>query len=114
MPDLVKERCGLIFENGDVLELVNKHPSPEDNFVIYEDDLFREGVVGTFHTHPRSSANLTVTDYYAFRQYPQLRHYIISPVEIWCFHMINGILCRYENSNLPRFPQDLMPPKLRG
>lgn len=103
------ERCGVVMESGEVIELENTHPDPQKHFIIMEEDLLKPGVIGTFHTHPTTSANLSVADYYSFLAYPQLVHYILSSTEIWCFHTINGILCRYENPNLPRFPAGLIP-----
>ncbi len=101
------ERCGVVYASGEVKELVNLHPDPRDNFMILEEELIQPEVIGTFHTHPRSGPNLTIPDYFAFSSYPKLKHYIISGQGIWCFHMRDGILCRYENPNLPRFPADL-------
>ncbi len=103
------ERCGVVYTSGATLELVNAHPNPAESFMILEEELVKLDVVGTFHTHPTSGPNLSTDDYHAFLAWPKLRHYIISPQGIWCFHTINGILCRYEDSNIPRFPADLMP-----
>ncbi len=108
MSEIKLERCGVVFASGEVLELPNTHVDPSNNFIIFEDDLLRPNVVATFHTHPHTSPNLSVTDYYAFLAYPDLKHYILSKGKIWCFHTVNGILCRYENPNLPRFPENLM------
>lgn len=106
-----KERCGIIYADGSIKELQNLHSNPETHFAMLEEDILVEGVIATFHTHLHSSANLSVEDYKAFSSYPELKHYIISTHEIWCFATLNGILCVYENTHLPRFPQDLMPSK---
>lgn len=106
---MLKERCGIIYSDGTVKELENLHANPETHFAMLEEEVLAPEVIGTFHTHLHPSANLSVEDYRAFSAYPELQHYIISTTEIWCFHSLNGILCRYENTHLPRFPEDLMP-----
>ncbi len=93
------ERCGVILSTGDVLELENVHPEPQDSFAILESELLREGVVGTWHTHPRTGPNLTVEDYKAFSEWPQLKHYVVAAQEIWCFQVENGILLKCESTS---------------
>lgn len=103
------ERCGVVYASGETVELPNLHPTPSNHFLILEEELLKPEVVGTFHTHPTTGPNLSIDDYHGFMSYPKLRHYIISGDQIWCFYVIDGILCRYEDTNIPRFPADLMP-----
>ena len=103
------ERCGIILDSGEAVEVKNIHPDPENCFQIAVEELDRNDVVGTFHTHPSTGPNLSVADYWAFRSYPDLRHYIVSKSGLWCFKVSDGTLCRYENPTLPRFPQGLLP-----
>lgn len=35
-----------------------------------------ENTLGTFHTHPNSSSNLSAKDYFSFLSYPRLKHHI--------------------------------------
>ncbi len=103
------ERCGIVMKSGEVIELHNAHPDPENNFMILEENLVDPEVMGTFHTHPKTGPNLSVQDYYGFLAYPKLLHFIVAHEEIWCFHTINGILCRYENIEIPRLLRGFMP-----
>lgn len=103
------ERCGIVLDSGEVIELHNAHPDPENFFMILEENLVSDSVVGTFHTHPKTGPNLSIEDYFAFKAFPKLLHYIVAKDEIWCFHSINGILCRYENIEIPRLLRGFMP-----
>lgn len=103
------EHCGVILKSGEIVELPNNHPNPENFFMIMEEHLLNPEVVATFHTHPKSGPNLSVEDYFAFQGYPELLHYIVSRDEIWCFGTINGILSRYENTEIPRLLRGFMP-----
>lgn len=49
-------------------------------------------VVGTFHTHPNASANLSFEDYESFMGYPRLTHYIIGKDGVKVYKVINGVL----------------------
>lgn len=57
-----------------------------------QDRLDEEDVVGTFHTHPNASANLSFEDYESFMGYPRLAHYIIGKDGVKKYKVINGAL----------------------
>lgn len=105
----LNERCGIILATGEIIETLNTHPDPYNNFIILEENLLIPGVVATFHTHPRTGPNLSVNDYFAFMAFPKLQHFVIAKDDIWCFHTINGILCRYENVEIPRLLSRIVP-----
>lgn len=88
------ERCGVILDTGEVLEIPNVHPDPSDAFAMPVEVLTASNVVATWHTHPRSGPNLSVADYFAFTSQPRLRHYIVSASGTWSFGMVSGILAR--------------------
>lgn len=98
------ERCGIILTSGEILELENVHPSPENNFAMLNIDE-RPDVQATWHTHPHTSPNLSVADYLAFQEYPNLRHYVVSRSAIWCFGVRSGILQRYDDDNFTRLSE---------
>lgn len=98
------EVCGVILKDGTVEVRQNLHHDPRDNFAMDCSDFDDLNIVATFHTHPRSSPNLTVADYRAFRSFPRLRHYIASQTEIWCYRMEADILLRDDNYYPPRLP----------
>ena len=72
------ELCGLILENGDLMEVENTHPTPERGFMISGKLISDLGdkVVGTWHTHPKTTAQLSQDDYLGFSCWPDLTHYI--------------------------------------
>ena len=96
------ELCGVVLGDGTIKSVPNIHPDPHDNFAMDATVLDDPEVVATWHTHPRSGANLTVSDYLSFMSYPDLRHYIISASEIWCYRMDNDILVADEHHNFTR------------
>lgn len=98
------ELCGVVMKDGTVKVLPNLHPEPRDNFAMDASVLDDPEVVATWHTHPRTSPNLTVADYRAFRQFPRLRHYIVGAAELWCYRMHDDILVLDDNYFSPRLP----------
>ena len=101
-----KERCGILLEGDQLIELPNLHPDPYNGFAMESHHLETEGIIGTWHTHPATSANLSTEDYRLFIKYPNLKHYIISNVETWSFFVEDdALLCEYnEDHLLPRLP----------
>lgn len=52
---------------------------PEKDFEISCEDMLKlddPNTLGTFHTHPNASSNLSMSDYISFLNYPRLIHYI--------------------------------------
>ena len=89
-----QEKCGLILLDGTIIEVENVHPEPERGFKIpaaklaeYDDDLY-----GTWHTHPRDTANLSEEDYKGFSQWADLRHFIIGIDGVRCFELEAGLV----------------------
>lgn len=48
--------------------------------------------VGSFHTHPGHSGNLSYDDYASFLAYPSLVHYIIGSDGVKIYKVVNGRL----------------------
>ncbi|AJD82918.1 hypothetical protein PJWF_00024 [Achromobacter phage JWF] len=95
------ERCGLILRDGTILECQNTHEDPHIGFEISADDLvkYASQAVATWHTHPATSSNLSPDDYEAFLAWPQLRHYIISEKDVWCFFIRNNLVVLFDEEN---------------
>lgn len=81
------EACGIILKDGTVLDCENISEDPTQGFVIpatlmleHEDNLF-----GTWHTHPGQNANLSMTDDAGFKNWSNLKHFIIGTDGIRCF-----------------------------
>lgn len=76
------ERCGFVTKRGRIIELKNVADKPEDQFRIAPADtlkyLQRGDVVATWHTHPRSSPNLSGEDYECFLRWDDLDHYVVG------------------------------------
>ena len=102
-----RERCGLILEGNTFVEIENIHPDP-DNFLMFaEEEMHRGGIIGTWHTHPNSTPNLSVEDFHWFTKYPELDHYIIGNFETWKYYVENGALLvdHYGDHLLSRLPE---------
>lgn len=84
------ERCGVITEEGTIVELDNLHPDPINFFRM--DITNHSGVVATWHTHTGSNFNLSIEDYRTFMAHPDLCHYIVSAFEVQCYRTVNGTL----------------------
>jgi hypothetical protein len=72
------ERGGVIIAEG-LVEITNicgdedgYAPDP-DELVLYIDQM-----IGTFHTHPGQTANLSVEDFNTYLQFPGMRHAIVG------------------------------------
>ena len=61
------ERCGIITAEGEIVEKTNRAADPARFFEFSIEDL--EGAVATWHTHPKSSANLSIDDYRFFQSW---------------------------------------------
>ena len=74
------ERVGLIMADGSLTEVANIHQMPSEHFDVSAEDLIKycEGAIGTFHTHPGRTNNLSVNDQQAFLAWPHLTHYIVG------------------------------------
>ncbi|WP_273860753.1 hypothetical protein [Photobacterium sp. GSS17] len=82
-----REHCGFITEYC-VVEVSNCAIDPKTHFEISEDDveLYLDAAVATWHSHPESSANLSLEDHALFAEIRDCRHIIVSPTEIWVYY----------------------------
>ena len=63
-PEETKERCGLILNSGKAVEITNIAPEPEQSYEMDPKEVLPyltgdDKVVGTWHTHPQSSPQLS-------------------------------------------------------
>ena len=85
------ERCGLVLDNLTIEEKSNHSKTPERSFAFDLVDLMLSSV-GTWHTHPTTSANLSIDDYRFFECWPNKLHWIVSQGEVWCYLVKDGIV----------------------
>lgn len=105
LPSVLTEKCGVILMNGLCVELPNTALDPLDNFRIDPQDLapYEAEVVAFWHTHPRTSANLSDSDYQTFLNYPQQLHYIVTPNRICEYNVLSDLVYMrniYERSDV--------------
>lgn len=94
-----KERCGIILKGFQFIEVPNIAPDPY-NFCAWETHhLSATDIIGTWHTHPNTTPNLSCEDYRLFSRYPYLKHYIIAEKETWSFFMEDGVLLCNHNED---------------
>jgi proteasome lid subunit RPN8/RPN11 len=74
------ERCGVILDTGEVVELSNVSETPSETFEISDKDLasVKGAVTATWHTHCGDDPNLSLPDYEMFVEQSHLKHFIIS------------------------------------
>jgi proteasome lid subunit RPN8/RPN11 len=84
------ERCGTI--NPDIVEQTNLAEDPQNFFQLAMEDLSPEVVLASWHSHPVTSANLSIEDYRFFQSWPKLFHFIIGVDEVRCYQVLDGIV----------------------
>lgn len=75
----------MIRANGAIAELKNRADDPANFFRFEQRSLTAKSVMATWHTHPGPSANLSIDDFYFFKSWPNLFHFIISTDEVACY-----------------------------
>jgi proteasome lid subunit RPN8/RPN11 len=95
------ERCGLVGARGGFHEVGNIHVDPVAGFHMEPSaliDAVEKGAVATWHTHPGKDPNLSDEDMAGFKQWPQLRHYIVGIRDgepcVVCFMIEDGIVMK--------------------
>lgn len=83
------ERCGLVLKDGTIIEVENKHEEPTNGFRMPVAELVKheDNLLGTWHTHPMDTANLSESDYMGFANWPDLKHFIIGLDGVRCFEV---------------------------
>jgi len=96
--DTGHERLGFILSEGEVVELDNAHDVPQHGAKYSSSDLFRYMFSGdftvkaTWHTHPSETKNLSGDDYVAFKNYPDIDHYVIGNDGVRRYYVEEGVL----------------------
>ena len=97
------ERVGVILSDTKLVELENIAPNPQTQFLISAEDtleyLLSGKAKGTFHTHPNASANLSVDDYTAFLNYPDIQHIIVGKDGIKIYEVADGAVIQQEDTS---------------
>lgn len=79
-PNDVDERCGLILEDGSLVEIENIAEDKANSYRMNPEGVlnFVDHMTGTWHTHPDTDPNLSGEDYAGFLAWPNLDHFIIG------------------------------------
>lgn len=79
-PSRPDERCGFLMTDGTIVEVKNVHTEPELGFRMDPHELLEHvsNAIATWHTHPKTTPNLSQEDYAGFLAWPKLTHYIIG------------------------------------
>lgn len=101
----VVERCGIILDSGEIIELPNTHASPTTHFSFDTSYFKHPNVVASWHTHPSTGPNLSVDDYLAFLGHPEVFHYIVGGGKVWGFYIKDKRVLRYEDSDFSGVPK---------
>jgi len=85
------ERCGVITAEHRIIEESNRSEFPEHAFV-FDEGVLEQGAIATWHTHPVTTANLSIDDYRFFQSWPEMIHFIVGPDEVRCYQVQDGIV----------------------
>lgn len=96
----VKERCGVVLNDGTVVEIENIAEEPAKGFemdpVQFLEQLKTGNVDRTWHTHPDGPPVLSGEDYTTFLAWPSLKHSIIGidegKVTVMTYHTEDGAI----------------------
>lgn len=96
------ERCGLILDGKEPIEIKNIADDPVIGYVMDPEEVLPHltsgRVTGTWHTHPHGTATLSGEDYKSFSFWPDLSHFIIGrrkdKVEVVEYRTVNGALIK--------------------
>jgi len=98
-----EERCGLIMTDGKPLELKNVAEEPKNGFEMDPEQVLAHigDAIGTWHTHPHSTPNLSGEDYTCFLGWPDLQHHIIGrapdgSTKVMSFIVKDGVVVKCE------------------
>lgn len=90
------ERVGFVLANCSIVEVPNISPEPLISFMVQGKDIQKYALSGmasgTWHTHPKKDANLTVEDNQMFLNYPELEHYIIGTDGVRKYRVEKGMV----------------------
>lgn len=83
------ERCGVILDDGQVIELTNIATTKDTEHIFVIDPVeliaLEDGIVGTWHTHPDQSGNLGLSDYHTFLTFSEWYHVIAGNDGLWVY-----------------------------
>lgn len=90
----VREKCGLVLKDESVVAVVNTHPEPENGFRIEAREMlnYEDQLLGTWHTHPKTTSVLSQDDYAGFSQWPELIHFIVGTDGVRAYRFEDGFL----------------------
>lgn len=105
------ERCGFVLKSGEAVEVINTHEDTQQGFRINPQDIlkYEDQVIATWHTHPKTSLNLSTADLNCFLAWPEWFHYIVYRGTIRCYYVEANRVLFYDDSDLPRLPEETLP-----
>jgi proteasome lid subunit RPN8/RPN11 len=88
------ETCGLILNDDTIVDIDNIHSEPTKGFRMSVKDIAKHEskMIGTWHTHPHDTANLSQEDYLGFKQWPKLIHYIVGVDGVRAFEVVGELI----------------------
>lgn len=97
------ECCGIILKDLTIISLRNWHPVPEHAFRIKTEDYEPHipNMLGTWHSHPHGSANLSMEDYVMFKSQPQWFHFIVGCGKVWGYCVNGSKVLLHETHSIP-------------
>ena len=78
----------------EIKETENLAIDPREMFQIPEEAL--QGAVATWHTHPSGSANLSIPDFWFFKFWHSMVHFVIYRGEVKAYAVLNGVVHHFD------------------
>lgn len=74
------ERCGFILDDGQIIEVENKHELPTEGFEIDSQEIlnYLPEIKGIWHTHPGGTEVLSGADKSYMMFWPDVDHYVVG------------------------------------
>lgn len=106
-PDV--ERCGVILRDGTLVELPNLHPDPVNSYEMDPEE-YLDRAWATWHTHPRTTGNLSSEDYLNFCTPPAntMVHFIVDSTLVWRYYWEDGRLLLDDHDSLARVHEEAL------
>lgn len=94
------ERVGFILDNYSFIEVKNVAPNPEYAYSVSGQDIKDYAInnaIGTWHTHPNATSNLSHDDYDNFIRWNNMFHLIVGSDGVRLYNYVNECKCVVED-----------------
>lgn len=93
------ERVGFVLSDLSIVEVENICDDKRNGFEVKGQDLLDhlDVAIATWHTHPGESSELSLNDFYGFRDYPDWDHLIVGKEGVTLYRVNEGTVFKAES-----------------